>query len=199
MGSGRNPGQHHPGIGIPGVVPGSCPASVEGGTKPGHILSRLAFRIDGVAVPQGSKRLGRAGRSGRPLIVEDNPNLRAWRDSITLQARSAARRAGWTTPARDVAVDVHLYVGLPRPASAPRARVHPVCRPDIDKLGRALLDGLVDAAVLTDDSQVTRLEVVKVYSDNPGVDVRVSFMKEEPTPRLRRPAEASDPFAGVAR
>lgn len=139
--------------------------------------AQLSFRIDGVAVPQGSKRIGRAGMHGRPLVVDDNPKLRPWRDAVTLQAGSAARRAGWVTPARDVAVEVELSVGLPRPASAPRSRAAPVVRPDVDKLARALLDGLVDAAVLTDDAQCTRLEITKTYSADPGVDVSVNIVR----------------------
>ena len=53
-------------------------------------------------------------------------------------------------------------------------RETPWVRPDIDKLERAVLDGLT-GVVFKDDAQVTRIVAVKRYADTePGVVIEVS-------------------------
>jgi Holliday junction resolvase RusA-like endonuclease len=55
-----------------------------------------------------------------------------------------------------------------------RPRFHvPAVRPDIDKLTRAVLDGLTDGGLISDDARVVRLMVDEVYGDRVGVDVTV--------------------------
>jgi Holliday junction resolvase RusA-like endonuclease len=49
-------------------------------------------------------------------------------------------------------------------------------RPDLDKLLRSTLDGLTDAGVWRDDSQVVSISAAKVYAkngDTPGVIIEV--------------------------
>lgn len=45
-------------------------------------------------------------------------------------------------------------------------------RPDVDKLARAILDGIT-GVVLRDDSQVSELWAVKTYGEQPGADIIV--------------------------
>jgi len=51
--------------------------------------------------------------------------------------------------------------------------------PDLDKLVRAVCDGLTDAGIWDDDSQVIRLIARKDYADNcePGVDIQVTRLE----------------------
>jgi hypothetical protein len=52
-------------------------------------------------------------------------------------------------------------------------RNEPHIRPDIDKLVRAVLDGLTDV-VYRDDEQVTSLTAVKQYGEQEGVWIRIT-------------------------
>ena len=72
-------------------------------------------------------------------------------------------------------VYVHLTFRLPRPVSLPKRRVHPVTRPDVDKLTRACFDAL-SSVVWADDAQVVGVRANKRYAEageQPGVLVEV--------------------------
>lgn len=135
--------------------------------------------IEGTPTPQGSKRLGRGGRH----IIDDNAAaLRVWRSIVALRVRRFP-----TMP--DGPLFVSAVFVLRRPvahygtgrnagvvkASAPR---FVSTRPDVDKLCRALLDGLTDGGLLPDDARVAGLSAEKRYVDGefptPGCWVRVS-------------------------
>lgn len=60
-------------------------------------------------------------------------------------------------------------------------RRFPITKPDIDKLLRAVCDGITDAGVWKDDAQVIRVVMEEVYGRAPGVHVTVREMSEEPT------------------
>jgi Holliday junction resolvase RusA-like endonuclease len=69
-----------------------------------------------------------------------------------------------------------LVFRLRRPASAPKRVTHPLRKPDVDNLAKAVLDALVDADVLADDALVTDLTVSKRFAVPPepeGVTVRL--------------------------
>jgi Holliday junction resolvase RusA-like endonuclease len=81
-----------------------------------------------------------------------------------------------------VRVEIDFY--LPRPASIKISkRPLPIVPPDLDKLCRAVLDGLGqglngksgDGLLWGDDSQVVELLASKFYADDrdPGADIRV--------------------------
>lgn len=126
------------------------------------------FFVAGVPVEQGSKKAFVVGR--RAVIVDNNKDrLKPWRAEVTRVAR-----ATWSYgrpiegPVRVVASFV-----LPRPKSV--RREYPSVRPDVDKLLRALFDGITDAEVVwRDDSQVVSVETSKVYGAEPGVHVEIS-------------------------
>ena len=83
---------------------------------------------------------------------------------------------GVTIIPRGEAVEVDIVFYMPKPASAPKKWVPMVKRPDIDKLGRAVLDALTDV-VFEDDSQVTDLLLHKRYISeehpDPGAQITV--------------------------
>lgn len=126
----------------------------------------ITFSIDGIeAAPQGSKApIGRR-RDGRTILVESSKRVAPFRQAVRLAAMATGLplHAG---PVRVVAV-----FRFPRPAghygkrglkpSAP-AHLTSKARGDIDKLSRALLDGLT-GSLLADDSQVVGLTAEKVY------------------------------------
>lgn len=132
-------------------------------------MSRLSITIPGKPAPQGSKKAYVI--KGRPVLVESSDALKPWRAMVTLIARSAANQFRWATTEDAVAVEITF--NLLKPASSKRE--HPTVKPDIDKLVRAILDGLTEAGIWKDDSQVVDLIARKVYvSANPGVTATIT-------------------------
>ena len=126
------------------------------------------FFVPGVPQPQGSK----TGyiKSGRAVVVDKNPRLlKPWRVAVAEAARAAWEyRELLEGPVRVEAVFVLL-----RPKSVTRELPH--VRPDVDKLARAVLDGVTDAGnVWVDDAQVVQLDVSKRYGPVPGVHVMIT-------------------------
>ena len=68
-------------------------------------------------------------------------------------------------------VEVSLVFTLKKPKTVTRSE--PFKRPDIDKLSRAVLDGLTGVAY-EDDEQVVKLIAVKEYGNVEGVTIRIT-------------------------
>ncbi|MDO5730799.1 RusA family crossover junction endodeoxyribonuclease [Corynebacterium sphenisci] len=111
--------------------------------------------VPGTPAPQGSKKAMMPPRGHRPVLVESSTRLPAWRQAVALIARTRCPQPA-TGP---VALEVEFV--MPR-TRAMRDRPAPpmVQRPDVDKLLRAVLDGLTGPA-FPDDSQVVRLTATK--------------------------------------
>lgn len=154
-------------------------------------MTDIEFAVRGLPIPQGTARAFVAG--GKARIATDanrsNSPIGAWRGAIA----SAASEAMGDDLALAGPVTVTVYFVFPRPAShslpANRSRLAPELRldaprfvsgkPDIDKLVRALLDGITNV-VVRDDSQVAGLMTWKVYEDNerrPGCHVRIAPLR----------------------
>lgn len=105
------------------------------------------FFVEGEPIPQGSMKAFVRGR--RAVLVSDNPRLKEWRATIAANA-----------PALMLEGAVRLDVGfvMPKPKSVKRLLPH--VRPDLDKLIRALLDGLTGKC-FKDDSQVVFISTLR--------------------------------------
>jgi Holliday junction resolvase RusA-like endonuclease len=104
------------------------------------------------------------------MIVESSPKLPAWRRAVS-NAVVEAMEASGDLNKFDEAVKVEAVFYLTRPKTVSRA--YPSKPPDVDKLARGLLDGMLPCWV--DDSLVVRLEVSKVYATGQsGVAVTVT-------------------------
>lgn len=131
-------------------------------------MTAVTFFVAGIPVPQGSKTAYVVGK--RAVLTDANKKtLKPWRAEVTRVAK-----ASWFDRERleDVAVRLVATFVFERPKSVKRAA--PSVKPDVDKLARALLDGVTDSGIWKDDSQVTDLHVEKVYGDAPGVHVVIS-------------------------
>lgn len=104
------------------------------------------------------------------IIHTQGSALAAWRSAVALQAKLAG-----ALPAEG-AIDIELTFTMPRPRTVTRA--HPTVPPDLDKLIRAVLDGLT-AIAYRDDAQVTSITARKVYGEDIGVDI--TLWKKTPT------------------
>lgn len=139
------------------------------------------FQVDGRPRPQGSA-CWRPTRNGKVARIPDRASEH-WRERVA----AAAERAMAEQQLEPLAGPVTVSIGfrIPRPAchygtgrNAGRLKAgapqHPIGPPDLDKLERAILDGLTSTA-LRDDSQVVELRACKVFAppELGGVDVRV--------------------------
>lgn len=120
----------------------------------------IEFFVDGIAVPQGSMKV----IHGR-VIHNRGSALAAWRSAVALSARQAGAKP------HPEAVTIQMTFVMLKPKTVKRPE--PSVAPDLDKLIRAVLDGLTAVAYI-DDGQVTRIEAAKVYGERPGVRIAVS-------------------------
>lgn len=128
----------------------------------------IRLRVNGLPAPQGSKR-----HVGDGIMIEASKAVGPWREAVRAEAqRLAAAPFGAHEP---VAVTLVFY--LPRPKGhygtgrnagqlRPGAPPRPAGKPDIDKLERAVLDGLTQGGVLADDAQVVDVIKSKLYASD---------------------------------
>jgi len=140
-----------------------------------------AFTVHGNAVQGGSKRIGRTRGSNRPIILDDNPKTKNWKQEVQILVGTLMRgRDPYEGP---LTLEVTFY--RPRPAShygrrglKPSAPRYPTVKPDTTKLLRPFEDALT-GIIWRDDSQVVDQHVKKRYcpaEEEPRVEVRVSVM-----------------------
>jgi len=129
------------------------------------VVLKDAFFVRGRPVPQGSMKFVRPG----VMIHSRSQDLALWRADI---ARNA-ELFGFKPIAS--AVKVELDFVMSRPKSSKRA--FPSVKPDLDKLIRAVLDGLTGVA-FEDDSQVILIQSSKTYGEKQGVWIRIEQILE---------------------
>jgi Holliday junction resolvase RusA-like endonuclease len=156
------------------------------------VVESIVITALGQPKPKGSLR-----HVGKGRLVEQIKDGPAWRTTVkdaavtTHRAYWAARQfrpAGLERAPFDGPVTVEVTVTVTKPKSAPKTRpTWPVTRSsgDIDKHARNILDALVDAGVLHDDSQVIDCHLRKLYPGQhpdtlttPGVVIRLSTVEE---------------------
>lgn len=159
--------------------------------SPTQLGARIAIRVHGTPIPQGSKTANSFGRGVRDANAA---TLKPWRDHVRTLAEDATRYHDTITgPVR-----VWVRFTFDRPAShyrtgrnahilkdtAPRFPGHS-CG-DVDKLQRAIFDALTDAKVWADDTQIVDVRARKFYAgdddlalDQAGVDVIVEPLTAE--------------------
>ena len=128
----------------------------------GNVTSGIekSFFVKGKPVSQGSLKFIK----GRAIHVKGR-ELALWRGTIAAIAR------GTNITKIQVGVDIDLVFIFNKPKTVKRNE--PFVRPDLDKLIRAVLDGLTGVAY-EDDQQVVRLTAQKAYGEIEGVHIRIS-------------------------
>jgi Holliday junction resolvase RusA-like endonuclease len=135
----------------------------------------LMFVIQGEAIPQGSKTIAQGG--GKVWLRDANPKLKAWRATVAEQIAMQLPDGYGFKQHEPVRAIIVIY--LPKPKSV--SRVKPTVKPDVDKLLRALFDGLTDANAWSDDSQCVDVKVSKNYcleGDTPKVFISLHSFHE---------------------
>jgi len=148
----------------------------------------ITIRVNGTPAPQGSKRAFVNKGTGRVNMVESSSAVKPWREAVRAETQRALGQLGHgeiPAPGTPTAIDIQFR--LPRPRSAPKKVTLPAKRPDLDKLARAVLDGLVAGGALADDAQVTCLNLAKTFATDAepagaliviGPDEMVRLLKE---------------------
>ena len=113
------------------------------------------FFVRGRPVPQGSMKFIKPG----VMIHSRAKELAVWRADIARNAELSGYKP--VTGAIKVEIDFIFH----RPKSV--TREFPTVAPDLDKLVRAVLDGLTGVAY-ADDAQVILIQAVKTYGMNTG-------------------------------
>ena len=125
------------------------------------------MKVRGYPVPKGSKRAFVTKNLQAVIVDQRHKELRAWESAVKLVCN-----AQWEGPPLEGPVQVELNFALLKPKSAPKNRLYPDKRPDLDKLVRAVLDGL-KGVCYRDDGQVVELNATKEFDEEPGVSIIV--------------------------
>jgi crossover junction endodeoxyribonuclease RusA len=150
---------------------------------------RFELFIPGICRSSGSKRVF-PHKSGIPILAPAGEHEKSWKDAV-----------GWSFMEKygklqkifgPVKIELVFCMARPRshyrvqngqisPYIKPTAPKWAEPKPDIDKLMRAVLDSLTGLA-WHDDSQVCLAEERKVYSETPGVQIRIWPLAETEYP-----------------
>jgi Holliday junction resolvase RusA-like endonuclease len=133
-------------------------------------MSPVTFTIEGDPVPQPRPRVSTAGGFARAYVPKGHP-VHVYRQAVAL----AARAAGLRDEARPVSVVIDAVFGRPKShlnKSGVKASAPQLPKPDVDNIGKAVLDSLQD--VMGDDTMVSRLVVEKSWGTEGRTTVRVT-------------------------
>ena len=136
----------------------------------------ITIRVAGVPAPQGSKRHVGGGR-----MVESSRAVGPWREAV--RAETQRQYAEFLPRPLVIPVQVTVKFSLPRPQGhygtgsrattvRPSAPRWPHRKPDLDKLIRAVLDGITQGGAIADDAQVVRIAAQKTYG-TPGAVITI--------------------------
>ncbi len=137
----------------------------------------ISFFVPGIPIPKGSRKNFICRRTGVIRSKDDNPKTKPW--EIAIASVSRGKMSGLLPMAGPVGMKVTFQ--MPRRKGTPKSAHWHTKKPDVDKLERALLDGLKTGGVFVDDSQVCRIDKEKKYAfpgsgeigSGPGVWVSV--------------------------
>ena len=129
----------------------------------------VSYFVAGPPVPQGSKKAMIHPHTRRAMLIDDNADeLKPWRARVKYETIVAWRgRRQIKGP-----VKIELEFRMLRQKSV--TREYPDVRPDIDKLMRAIFDGITEAGAWEDDSRVCKTSATKIYcTSQPGVAITI--------------------------
>jgi Holliday junction resolvase RusA-like endonuclease len=151
----------------------------------------IRFRVNGRPAPQGSKR-----HVGNGRMVESSKAVDPWREAVRAEVQRITGNGSQQAldtgfPPLHDPVSLRLIFVLARPKGhygngrnsdrvKPSAPHRPAGRPDVDKLARAVLDGLTMGGAFADDAQVVDLDVSKHWcepGETPGVVIEIDEAK----------------------
>ena len=152
----------------------------------------LRFAVFARAIPKGSMRFVPHAKTGKP-VYKPNPKLEAWEARVKTVATIAAQKVkadgvrAWPTsePVR-IKIDFHFERPKKHHIAGDRSNLvrenaptycSTTAQGDIDKLTRAVLDGLT-GPILNDDAVVSIVYATKRYDSADRVGIMVELLTE---------------------
>lgn len=141
-------------------------------------MRQVELLVTGKPAPQGSKTVSPSGG-----MWESSKAVGPWREAVRAETQRAISEP---FPG---AVLVTLVFRMQRPKGHYRtgknshllrdnAPAYPASKPDVDKLARAVLDGLTEGGAWKDDGQVVYLTAAKKYVSPAGCMITIGEMEE---------------------
>jgi len=142
----------------------------------------LTFFVQGLPRSKGSKRgipiwKGKKGQpkvfTGRVAVLDQSSDaLKDWEAHVRYQAMQIWKGQPALNQPLKVSLSLHM-----RKAKKPRPHlsVWPACDPDVEKLARAVLDGL-QTVIFVDDNLICKQPLEKIWGDPPGVQITVETL-----------------------
>lgn len=128
----------------------------------------INYTVVGIPKPQARPKVfHRTLKSGKPFVSTYSPKSDwfhlVYTESLKIKNTLKNRLVG--------ALELNLTFCMPIPKSISkkkREQLHYVTKkPDVDNLAKAVMDAINQVGIWEDDSQVSRLVVGKIYSDEP--------------------------------
>lgn len=128
----------------------------------------INYTVVGIPKPQARPKVfHRTLKSGKPFVSTYSPKSDwfhlVYTESLKIKNSLKNRLVG--------ALELNLTFCMPIPKSISkkkREQLHYVTKkPDVDNLAKAVMDAINQVGIWEDDSQVSRLVVGKIYSDEP--------------------------------
>lgn len=123
----------------------------------------LRIRAEGRPAPKGSRIQGRDSK-GRAFTRPASKYEKPWTDAVKAATEVQARHGTVSPP---YVVDLQIFI-----ATSKRPKYAWPCQTDVDKLARAVIDGLVQGGAISDDRHISELHAVKRFcepGEPPGV------------------------------
>lgn len=137
----------------------------------------IIFTVPG---PPRGKGRPRAFKRGNHIAMYTDDKTAAYENLVALACQEAMKGG----PMMDGAIFVRIdaYFAVPKSASKKAKQdmllncVLPTKKPDLDNVGKAVLDGL-NGIAFADDAQVCGLNIYKVYDEHPRLEVTLLHAK----------------------
>ena len=139
-------------------------------------MDEIKFFVAGEPVPQGSTKSFYIKKIEKVVTTHGNKSTGVWRQRIATEAQRAQMSDYFFSADRKYAYSITLIFKFTKPKSIPKKVIYNTKRPDIDKLIRAVLDGITNV-LIPDDSLVVAITSKKEYAgenETPGLMVSLT-------------------------
>lgn len=131
----------------------------------------IEIDVEGRPAPKGSRLTG-VSKSGNSYTYPASKFEKPWVEAVKRQTQIAMRHHEQPAPPYAIELEFRLYEPNNHRYDYPPT-------PDIDKLARAVIDGLEQGGALANDKHVTALTAVKRYvrqDESPGVHTTITSL-----------------------
>ncbi len=133
-------------------------------------MELITFTVPGEPVGKARPRMTRSGRAYTPkgTVSYENRVIMYFTETYP----------DWIPDEREISMTIVAYYSIPKSITKKKLELiradvlHPTKKPDADNVLKSVADALNNVAY-RDDSQITKVTVVKKYSDMPRVEVTI--------------------------